>query len=73
MNHKETAITIIGGYEALEYTVDGGRKTQIPSQKLLEELILFPIIGKSYPDLYDPFNVDRYRIRDRDEDLDQKC
>jgi hypothetical protein len=72
MNHNETEITIIGGYEALEYTIDGGRKAQIPSQKLLEELIRFPKIDKHYPDTSDPFNVDYYRIRDRDEDLDNQ-
>jgi hypothetical protein len=72
MNHNETEIPIIDGYERLEYTVDGGRKAQIPSQKLLEELIRFPKIDKRYPDPSDPFNVDRYRIRDRDEDLDNQ-
>jgi hypothetical protein len=72
MNHSETEITIIGGYEMLEYTVDGGRKAQIPSQKLLEELIRFPKIDRRYPDPSDPFNVDYFRIRDRDEDLDNQ-
>jgi hypothetical protein len=72
MNHNETEIPIIGGYEGLEYTIDGGRKAQIPSQKLLEELIRFPKIDKRYPDTSDPFNLDYYRIRDRDEDLNNQ-
>ncbi|MFM2303246.1 MAG: hypothetical protein RLZZ135_655 [Cyanobacteriota bacterium] len=72
MNHNETEISIIGGYERLEHTIDGGWMVQIPSQKLLEELIRFPKIDKRYPDPSDPFNVDYYRIRDRDEDLDNQ-
>jgi hypothetical protein len=72
MNHNETEIPIIGGYERLEYTVDGGWMVQIPSQKLLEELIRFPKIDNRYPDPSDPFNVDYYRIRDRDEDLNNQ-
>jgi Domain of unknown function (DUF3854) len=72
MNHNETEIPIIGGYDRLEYTIDGGWMVQIPSQKLLEELIRFPKIDKRYPDPSDPFNVDYYRIRDRDEDLDNQ-
>ena len=72
MNHSETEIEIIGGYEGLRYTVDGGREVSIPSPILLQELIRFPKIEKRYPDPYDPFNVDRYRIRDREPDLDNQ-
>lgn len=72
MNHSETEIEIIGGYEELRYTVDGGREVSIPSPILLQELIRFPKIEKRYPDPYDPFNVDRYRIRDREPDLDNQ-
>lgn len=69
MNYSETEIPIIGGYEGLRYTVDGGREVSIPSSILLQELIRFPRIEKRYPDPSDPFNVDRHRIRDSDEDL----
>lgn len=72
MNHSETEIPIIGGYEGLRYTVDGDREVSIPSPILLQELIRFPRIEKRYPDPYDPFNVDYYRIRDREEDLENQ-
>ena len=71
MNHSETEIRVISGYYKLAFLIDG-LAMQIPSQKLLEELIRFPQDVKYYPDPSDPFNVDHYRIRDRDEDLDNQ-
>jgi hypothetical protein len=72
MSHSETEIPIISGYKRLEYVIDDGRTVKLPSHTLLQELVNFPKVDKRYPDPSDPFNVDYYRFRNREVDLDNQ-
>jgi hypothetical protein len=71
MSHSHQKISIIAGYKRINYLV-GNYAVQIPSNKLLEELVNFPEVEQCYPHHSDPFNVEFYRIRDRDDDLDNQ-
>lgn len=59
-------IPIIAGYKRNLYLTEGKDKRRIPSDDLLHQIVNFPLPQP------DPFNVDSYRIRDRDNDLDNQ-
>jgi hypothetical protein len=72
MSHSSIEIPIIDGYSRIFFPVDGGLLAPLPSDKLLKELVNFPKVKQGYPHPSDPFNVDCYRFRDRDHDLDNQ-
>jgi hypothetical protein len=72
MSRSEIEIPIIDGYSRIIFTIDDGLIAEIPSDKLLKELVNFPKVEQGFPHLSDPFNVNPYRFRDRDPDLENQ-
>lgn len=72
MSQSNIEIPIINGYYRIFFPIDGGLMTPLPSDKLLKELVNFPKVEQGYPHPSDSFNIDFYRSRDRDPDLENQ-